>query len=134
MGCHTRFGRPITKDEISILKEVAKKSSLITDDLNTICSLGIAEYEDYIWFAEGKPYLDLASREFSTSPEIFHVDKESYFLDNFRIKNYYPNWVIHNKRQLRKKMRSDYFDLTKEQLEDITRFFKTYPGGVIIFG
>ena len=169
MGCHTWFGRPITNEELYILKDEADKAllqeynnasesedPLNTDDYNTlkdliskndlktICGIGTINYEDFIWFAEGKPYLDLSYRwseeeknrlgiKEDCLPELFHIDRNLFYHDTFRVHNY-PDWVIHNKRQLRRKMKKRYFELTQGELYDIGQFFKDYPGGVITFG
>ena len=167
MGCHTWFGRPITNEELYILKDEANKAllqeynnaseseyllntddynrikdAISKNDLKAICEIGTANYEDFIWFAEGKPCLDLSYRWSEEDkekyciedclPELFHIDKNFYH-DMFRVDNY-PDWVIHNKRQLRRKMKKRYFKLTQEELYNIGQFFKDYPGGVITFG
>lgn len=53
--------------------------------------------------------------------------------DIFRVKNY-PKYVIHNKKELRKRLRKKYFLLTKEQHELLDKFWKEYPDGIIDFG
>lgn len=56
-----------------------------------------------------------------------------YFHDVFRVYNY-PNVVVHNKMELRKFLKKDYFKLTEWQHKRLSMFFKMYPGGIITFG
>lgn len=55
------------------------------------------------------------------------------YWDTFRVRNY-PMKVIHSRRELRRWMRKKYFDLSSEQLDRISQFFRENPGGVIMFG
>lgn len=148
MGCHTWFGKPLTREEREKLRLSAKSTiqwyferngipkylydalmESIDNDTDLWLKCGWIGYDDYVYAREGKFYIDLAYR----SGENCLFKPKKYFHDNFRVKNY-PNWVIHNKRELRKKMRKKYFELTESQLEDISRFFKEYPNGIISFG
>ena len=68
------------------------------------------------------------------------IDKDSKlyinvreYHDTFRIYNY-PRKIIRSRRGLRKFLRKRYFELTDNQLEKISEFFREYPGGVITFG
>ncbi len=46
---------------------------------------------------------------------------------------YHKRKIIKNRRELRKFLRKQYFKLTNEQLEQISKFFKENDG-VIMFG
>ena len=149
MGCHTWFSRPLTKDELLFLKDDAKKNlnqqnltkkeyELLIEainkyDLQVICDYGKLG-EAYTYPIDGWIYLDLGKRSY-ISEEIYMktFNITEFFHDNFRVNNY-PNWIIHNTRQLRRKMKKKWYSLSKEEIEDIHRFFKLYPGGIITFG
>ena len=151
MGCHTWFYRPITEEEREKLRSTAKDQimkvlmrdqriqySFLYDlliksvDIDTDFWIenGWYKYNDYINKIEGKFYLDLSR---PSDDDICLCKVNEYFHDNFRVKNY-PRWVIHSRKELRRKMKKRYFQLTEKQLEDVSRFFKEYPGGVICFG
>jgi len=49
------------------------------------------------------------------------------------VKNY-PNKIIHSRKKLRRWMRKRYFDLEDCQLEQISKFFRDNPNGVITYG
>lgn len=84
----------------------------------------------HLCYGTGNPDLDgIDIREINWS---LFVDVEEYY-DLFRVKGY-PEKVIRNRKELRKYLRKRYFQLTDEQLEKISEFFKRYPGGVITFG
>ena len=150
MGCHTWFCRPITEEERQQLRSTSKESIkrllTITDDKWLYDKL-IQSIEndtdfwiennwylsnDFIEKIEGKLYLDLSCR-YPYPGDKYLLNVKEYFHDNFRVKNY-PNWIIHSRKELRKKMKKKYFQLTEKQLEDVSRFFREYPGGVIHFG
>ena len=151
MGCHTWFQRPITKEEREKLRQTAKESIFeepvfldefeikrflesVDNDTDLWLKSGLYTYADFICEVDDKFYVDLANREIKLQHgKVFCCDIQEPFHDNFIVRNY-PTWVIHNRHELRKKMGKKYFDLTEKQLEDISRFFKMYPGGVITFG
>lgn len=160
MGCHTWFYRPLKDDERELLRSTVDDA--IKEFLSPIDNPGesyikyinkykyvfdkakesaientdfwlenhIYNSDDSIYKIEGKFYVELA-RPAEVDKCLLNNDK--YFHDIFRVRNY-PRWVIHNKRELRRKMKKKYFDLSQEQLDIISDFFKTYPGGVIDFG
>jgi len=152
MGCHTWFYKPLTKDERERLRETANKylleelsdnryykmlsketidklSESIENDSDMWLEWGLYEYEDFIEKIEEKFYVEVCNNNRGG----YCCEIKENFHDNFRVKNY-PKWIIHNRHELRKKMRKKYFELTQEQLNDISRFFKLYPGGIITFG
>ncbi len=149
MGCHTWFSRPITPEERALLRSTAKQSieEVLSDepvyDALKKKLLESVEKDTNFWIANGY----FTSRDFTEEYDgkIYvnvtgHFVEEDYVLkhnkpyhDNFRVKHY-PNWVIHNMYELRKKMKKKYFELTKEQYEQVSNFFKDYPGGIITFG
>lgn len=164
MGCHTWFYRPLSIDNITVLKQYALKSlndiweedQLIVDkdyiekycltkkeydflrnrielnDIYVIVEYAKLSINDSIYVIEEKLYLELSYTYFDkTLPTLYPIQK--YFHDNFRIDNY-PNWIIHNKRQLRRKLGKKWYKLTEEQISEINDFWKIYPGGVIDFG
>lgn len=57
----------------------------------------------------------------------------THFHDVFRVNNY-PKWTIHNKKELRRHLKKNYFNLTVEQHERLSSFWKLYPHGIIKFG
>lgn len=150
MGCHTWFGRPLLEKEVESLIPFAYgyiekeknnpeypldpdlyanwKKGLDEKDIRFICDLGSGD--NFIYFLNNKPYLDLS--ECWVDGDIrFQIPM--FFHDDFRVSNY-PRWLIHNKRQLRRKMKKKYFDLTQDQLDSLSLFWKMYPGGIIHFG
>lgn len=148
MGCHTYFSRPITEEEFQKMKEYApteiyeltgdpNKSiydKRLYDALMSSYTENIPCIGNYQWwhlcYGIGNPDLDgIDIREINWS---LFVDVEEYY-DLFRVKGY-PEKVIRNQKELRKYLRKRYFQLTDEQLEKISEFFKRYPGGVITFG
>lgn len=57
----------------------------------------------------------------------------STYWDLFRLLNY-PDKVIRSRHDLRRYLRKRYFELSADQLEKISEFFRRYPGGAIVFG
>lgn len=84
-------------------------------------------------------YHEFINTKFHMTSEEFYEAKpwedENYpwFHDCFRVHNY-PSKVIHNKKELRRFLRKDYFKLTEEQRRRVSKFFELYPGGIITFG
>lgn len=78
-------------------------------------------------FYNGMSYNEFIKTDFCNS------DDYPYFCDVFRVYTY-PNKVIHSKKELRRYLRKRYFELSKEQLREVSNFFRLYPGGVINFG
>lgn len=70
--------------------------------------------------------------EFEKTGKLNEIDFP-YFHDVFRIKGY-PRKVIHSRRELRRYLGKKYFELSKYQLDRVSKFFNMYPGGVIVFG
>ena len=157
MGCHTWFCRPLTRDEFELMKEYAPTEIYnMTGNKEDLYDIGLYDeslyknlmksynenlpcvYGKYWWqygYGSSNPKLTKGKRYFvyevrGETGLFLHVD---YYHDVFRVKNY-PRKVIHNKRELRRFMRKRYFELSKEQLIEISEFFKKYPGGVIHFG
>lgn len=155
MGCHTWFSRPITEEEFDLMKEYAPieihqlvgdskenvESGMYDEYLYNLLMKSLKEnipcvYGKYWWqlgWGEGNPKLGDSSfvREIRGYNNLF-IDVREYH-DSFRVKNY-PNKVITSRRKLRRWMGKKYFNLTTEQLEKISEFFRKYPGGVITFG
>lgn len=155
MGCHTWFSRPITKKEFDLMKEYAPieiyqlvgdskeniKNGMYDEYLYNLLMKSLKEnapcvYGKYWWqlgWGEGNP--ELGDNSFVCEIRGYNhlfINVPEYG-DLFRVKNY-PNKIITNRRKLRRWMGKKYFDLTNEQLEKISEFFRKYPGGVIIFG
>lgn len=161
MGCHTWFSRPIDEEDYKLLKEYAYEEALeleydkdvcdrvkasVEDDKPCIygrywyeCGFGSGNkkfiekfgYNPYLKTIKGKLYWDMA-----LPVEKIHSDDEElkkYFHDTFRI-GHYPRKVIHNRRELRKFLGKKYFELSEEQLERVSEFFRMYKGGIITFG
>ena len=155
MGCHTWFSKPITEKEFDLMKEYASTEiyqlvgdskenvengmydeylyNLLIKSLkdNTPCVYG--KYWWQLGWGEGNPKLGDSSfvHEVQGYNYLF-IDVPEYH-DLFRVKNY-PNKVITSRRKLRRWMGKKYFNLTNEQLDKISEFFRKYPGGVITFG
>ena len=155
MGCHTWFSRPITDKEFNLMKEYAPiEIYQLTGDSPENIESGM--YDKYLydllmkslkenipcvygkyWYqlgwGEGNPKLGDNSfiREINGYNDLF-INVPEYH-DIFRVKNY-PRKVITNRRNLRRWIGKRYFDLTAEQLEKCSEFFRKYPGGVITFG
>lgn len=84
-------------------------------------------------FQKMKEYAPTEIYNLAGDPKLkLFVEVDEYY-DLFRI-GHYPRKIIINRKELRKYLRKRYFQLTDEQLEKISEFFKRYPGGVITFG
>ena len=101
----------ITEEKLIRIKE-----KIIQGDIDAIYSYGNVNL--HYRMIKGKLYFDLA---------------DEYFHDIFRVEHY-PEWIIRNKRQLRRKMKKRYFELTERQHELLNEFWKRYPDGIITFG
>ena len=157
MGCHTWFRRPLTEDEFELMKEYAPTDIYnLTGNREELEELGLYNeslykslmksynenlpcvYGKYWWqYGYGGFNPKLADGENNYISEV-HGEAGLfldvlYYHDVFRVSNY-PRKVIHNKRELRRFMRKRYYELSKEQLSNISEFFRKYPGGVITFG
>lgn len=83
-------------------------------------------------FQKMKEYAPTEIYNLAGDPKLkLFVEVDEYY-DLFRI-GHYPRKIIRNRKELRKYLRKRYFQLTDEQLEKISEFFKRYPGGVITF-
>lgn len=51
-----------------------------------------------------------------------------------RLRSTYPKKIIHNKHQLRRFLRKDYFKLTDKDHELLSLFWKTFPKGIMYWG
>lgn len=111
----------LSKEEYEFLKQQIKNKNLYV--INDYGDLGKTRLIDYMIYIDLSQPNDKLERY--KIPELFY--------DNFRVEGY-PDWKIYSTRQLRRKMGKKWYNLTKEQIEDIHRFFKLYPGGVITFG
>lgn len=162
MGCHTFFHRPLTGLEFHLMKQYAKTEAYelcieaeYCDDkelYNKICKSVDEDipciYGKYWWelgWGVGNPELkgisvsNIRDRKVSSlfvdcSRPVEDTDPDKhYYFDVFRVTGY-PLAIIHNRRELRRFLREDYFKLSKYQLEQVSLFFKENPGGVITFG
>lgn len=157
MGCHTWFSRPITETEFELMKEYAPieiyklngdtpfniKYGIYDKHLYTLLMKSYAEdlpcvYGKYWWqlgYGGSNPNLlngeDNLFYEVKGDKRLF-VDIREY-ADLFRV-YHYPSKVIHSRKELRRWMRKKYFELENWQLEEVSRFFRENPGGVITFG
>lgn len=159
MGCHTWFYRPITKKEIDELIDNSYQSlfyGFITDpfyrNINFTDESLINELSNNI--NDLKPYLDYAYTCVIEKRDPLYLIRDGYggkdgiytkcikdkvyievskYNDLFRITNY-PEYVIHNKKQLRRKLRKRYFELDDNILCKLSEFWKENPGGIIVFG
>lgn len=160
MRCHTWFYRPITDEEFKLMKEYAPtedykyvgdsedniESGLYDKFLYERILKSVKEdipcvYGQYWWrlgWGMGNPELSKIS-----SDGCFTVHnirgKENLFAEvpeygDVFIVYGYPRCVIHNRRELRRFMRKKYFDLSEQQFQRISKFFREYPEGVITFG
>lgn len=131
------------KEQVDSFKEECEETKkIIYDSLekgnDLWLELGWGTGENRVVKIKGKFYLQLNSTEIDDSDSyrrkiLIPIPREKAFHDVFRVKNY-PSWVIHNKRELRRKMRKKYFDLTQEQLDRLHEFWQMYPDGIITFG
>lgn len=165
MGCHTSFYRPITQDELTILRSKfdenyvrsflgeegiclveGYKSTVFQFEIDKVIDsynssdLGLwihwIDCSDYFIIVDNKIYVEV-SGTFDDEDHNYILLKESdkFYYDNFRVKGFYhESWSIHNKRELKHKLRKHYYKLTKEELNQISQFWKDYPGGIIKFG
>ena len=117
----------INEEEYNFLKYQIKTNNLviISDYANT-------EINDFITIIDGDPYYDLSLGCVEIGKETL-MPPHHYFHDVFRIYNY-PNWIIYNIRQLRRKLGKKWYDIPEEDRKRVSEFWKLYPGGVITFG
>lgn len=158
MGCHTWYYRPLTEKEFNILKENALEDIEYcfgpSDDpydiihyklaLNSFIN-NVPYIDDYYWydFGFGSKGLNkglvtdvtgfIRGHKGQLFISVNNPVKDRPYYEIFRVRNY-PLKVIHNRRELRRFLRKKYFDLTVDQLDDISNFFKNNPGGIIEFG
>ncbi len=157
MGCHTWFYRPIKEEEFQLMKEYAPteifnlvgktdeniETGFYDEVLYRMLMKSYNEnlpcvYNQYWWqlgYGHGNPKLD-KNGEFHVSEIRNHKGlyvEVSKYHDTFRVYNY-PIKIIHSRRELRCWIRKKYFELSNEQLNDISKFFSENPGGVISFG
>lgn len=158
MGCHTWFYRLATKQEVEKLINNSYQRlfyGFITDPFyrnrnNNEDSLKkelfnnidvLKPYIDYGYtcVVEKKDPLYLIRERYSSENDIYtkcikdkvYIEVPEYN-DLFRIPNY-PEYVIHNKKQLRMKLRKKYFELDDNVLSKLSEFWKENPGGIIVF-
>lgn len=157
MGCHTWFYRPIKEEEFQLMKEYAPteifnlvgktdeniETGFYDEVLYRMLMKSYNEnlpcvYNRYWWqlgYGCGNPELnkdgDFYASEIRKHKGLY-VEVGKYH-DTFRVYNY-PTKTIHSRRELRRWMRKKYFELSNEQLENISKFFRENPGGVIRFG
>lgn len=158
MGCHTWFMRPIKEEEFQLMKEYAPteifnltgktdeniEKGLYDESLYRMLMKSYKEnipcvYKKYWWqlgYGSSNPKLLDDSGHFFCEEVRGHkglyVSVDEYW-DTFRVRNY-PLKVIHSRRELRRWMRKKYFNLSSEQLERISQFYRENLGGVIVFG
>lgn len=159
MGCHTWFHRPATDREFQLMKEYAVEDAKnieeecglkgFADDVQRSVKTGARCVYGRTWYEnalgadnpelgddnsvacyQGKVYFDCAP--YYTKDDEF-ICGDDRFHDVFRVKNY-PRKIIHNRRELRRFLRKRYFELSEEQLNRISSFFRQYKGGIITFG
>lgn len=147
MGCHTWFYRPMKEYEWEEMKRNAPNEIYeLTGDTSENVKFGLYDknlfdslmksYNENIPCVYGKYWWQLGYGGLNIS-EIYgetglFVEAPEYH-DTFRVYNY-PRKVIYSRRGLRRWLRKRYFELTEEQLNKISEFFKNNPGGVICFG
>ena len=141
MGCHTWFYRPLTEEEFKDMKKHAPDEimELLAGDNDKILRyLLMKSYKENKPCAYGKFWWQLGWGAGRLYPTQLKGERRLFvqvckYHDIFRVKNY-PRKVIHNRRELRRFLRKEYFTLTQTQLERISEFFQKYKGGVIHFG
>lgn len=153
MSCHTWFSRPLTIEEFNLMKDYAPTEIYnLTGDTkqNIECGMNdihlynklMKSYNENIPCVYGKYWWELGygSGNLKSSVGLFNINKShklyikvNEYTDTFRISTY-PNYIIRNRRELRKYLRKRYFSLTNDQLQTISKFFKEYPNGIITFG
>lgn len=158
MGCHTWFSRPLNDFEMGLIKEYAPIEAMklvgnteenlkngfydehlfnslmrsIKEDIP--CVDGKFYYWELGWGSSNPRLLD-GERNFVYTvrgDNRLHIEVPEYG-DLFRVENY-PSKVIHNKRELRKFLKSRYFELDQNKLDKLHEFWTKYPDGVIKFG
>ena len=170
MGCNTYFYRPVTEEEISILRSKfdenyvsflgeegiclveGYKSTVFQFEIDKVIDsynssdLGLwihwLDIADDLYVFDGKLYVDTCRSDYTYKSGYDCLDRKfilskpgnPIYRDNFRIKGFYhEKWIIHNKRELKHKLRKHYYELTEEELNQVKQFWKDYPGGVIRF-
>jgi hypothetical protein len=108
------------------------KDRIECDNLYITADYANAEINDYISIIDGDPYVNL-SRGCIEEDKKTLMPIHEYFHDVFRIYNY-PNWIIYNIRQLRRRLKKKWYDIPEEDRKRVSEFWKLYPGGVITFG
>lgn len=151
MGCHTWFYRPLTNEEFDLMSSYALSDiEEVTGATEENIKAGMYDESLYDCLIEsyrenkpcvyGKYWWELGYGSIGAFGNCsvhcikgkLYMEIEGYH-DTFRVYNY-PKWIIHNRKELRRKMRSKYFELSDEQIERISEFFRKYKDGIITFG
>ena len=154
MGCHVWYARPMTDEEVELMKKYApidaeeyfNDGHISTATLNNILkSIETGEncIDGYNWLDYGFGYgllqvenpdkfgimiRDKDNRLYTTVEDFHDLCRESFGVYN------YPRKIIHNKKELRRYLGKRYFKITSDEHRQLDEFWSKYPGGVIQWG
>lgn len=155
MGCHVWFSRKLTDEEFNLMKEYA------LTEVRAYMNEGIAISEAH--FNSVKRSIETGEKcvdgsywydyhygitnpklpdEFRNNIIDVTNDEKLYIgVDDFhnvaRVSMgvyTYPGKVIHNKKELRRYLGKRYFNITDEEHQQLTQFWRKYPGGILHWG
>jgi len=155
MGCYTWFARPVTDREFQLMRDYAiiqaeellgnsefnrkhgfYNPSMLDEIRRSVrtdlpCIGGRYHWYELGW-GNGNPELDADFIPIYRQGELYADCAEFNGTCYSSLRVYrYPNKIIHNKRELRRYVRKQYFNITEEDHEKLSRFWKTYPGGIM---
>ena len=154
MGCHIWFERPITDEEFALMKDYAVKNAEEYLPQNVDFDTGIdekfvdairrsvetgepqPELDNCTWWELGygitNPALGEDFTVFNRKGSLFVECEEFHNTARVSIGIYtYPKKIIHNKRELRKYLGKKYFNITPQEHERLSEFWKKYPKGIM---
>lgn len=155
MGCYTWFGRPITNEEFSLMRDYAVKSAeeilswgedygmdkSLVNAVRRSVETGEPQTRLYnrTWWQLGygatNPALGKDFSVFNKEGKLFVRCDEFDMTARASIGIYtYPHKVIHNKRELRRYIGKRYFNITPSEHLKLSEFWKKYPSGIMYWG
>lgn len=163
MGCYSWFARPIIDEEFKLMHEYAAEEAayLLINPYNEEYEIDTRLYNHIMdsirfnkpwiengvklhWYVlgygcsnpklpngfttvykDGELYVALRNENDTDVPDCCFIRPK---------RGVYPNKIIHNKKELRRYLRKKYFQLSQNQISQLTAFWKRYPGGILYWG
>lgn len=159
MGCHTWFYRPLTDEEFKLVREycIQDAEELLGDtpenrkadavNLGYLNEVYKSFEEDipcifgkYYWWQMGFGFrnpklLDKGILVVIIRNKLYVEIMDMHETARVSTGIYtYPKKIIHNKKELRRYVRKRYFNLTEKDHEMLSRFWRDYPDGIMMWG